>query len=206
MSLKTGFRTLKKYKIPTAKHGFAKRVDEAAKLAKKIGYPVALKADAPSILHKTDKGVVSYNIEDEKELRREWKKIKKAVGRKKLNGILVQKNLDGIEIIIGGKHDPQFGETVLFGLGGIFVEVFQDVAMRVTPFTKREAQDMVKEIKGYKILAGVRGGKPVKISAIVDSIMKVQRMMEKENIRELDINPLFADEKGVKAVDVRIIK
>jgi len=206
MDLQAGFKLLDKYKIPVAAHGMSKNPSQATRIARKIGYPVALKVDAPSIFHKTDKGCVAYGIENEQQLLKAWNKIKKNAGRARVNGILVQKHLTGTEIIIGGKLDHQFGETVLFGLGGIFVEVFNDVALRITPFTRKEALDMVKEIKGYKVLAGTRGETPVNVEAIVSTIMKVQKLMEENSFKELDINPLFADERGVTAVDVRIIE
>lgn len=205
MDMLSGFRLLEKYKIPVAPYGMSKTPESAARIAKRIGYPVAIKADSPKILHKTDKGCVAHGIENERELVEAWKRVKKAVGRAPLKGILVQKHLGGKEIIIGGKHDPQFGETVLFGLGGIFVEVFKDVALRVTPFSNKEARDMVEEIKGYKLLAGTRGEQAVNIDEIVKTIMKVQKLMDEKDISELDINPLFVDAKGVTAVDVRVI-
>jgi acyl-CoA synthetase (NDP forming) len=206
MDLQTGFRLLEKYKIPVAPYGMSKDAKQAARIAKKIGYPVALKVDARSILHKTDKGCVAYGIESELELLKAWNKIRKNAGRARINGILVQKHVTGTEIIIGGKLDRQFGETVLFGLGGIFVEVFNDISLRITPFSRKEALDMVKEIKGYKVLAGARGETPANVDAVVATIMKVQKLMEENSFKELDINPLFADERGVTAVDVRIIE
>ncbi|MCD4739889.1 acetate--CoA ligase family protein [archaeon] len=206
MEMQAGFKLLKKYKIPIVDQGIAKKPDQAVRIAKIIGYPLAIKVDSSAILHKTDKGCVAFDIKNEKELIEAFKRVKKNAGRAKINGIIVQKHLKGREIIIGGKHDPQFGETVLFGLGGIFVEVFKDVALRVTPFSRRDALSMIKETKGYQLLSGARGEKPVNINSIVSTIMKVQKLMEENNIKELDINPLFVDEQGITAVDVRIIK
>lgn len=205
LSAKQSAALLRKYRIPTAKSTVVADEDGAARAAKKIGYPVAIKVDSEDIIHKTDSGVVAFGLENERELRAAFKRVMHRAGKAKVRGVVVQENLTGTEIIIGGKHDSQFGETVLFGIGGIFVEVFKDVALRVTPFSRKEAGEMVREIKGYPILQGTRGKKGVNTRAIVDTIMKVQRLMDDNEIAELDINPLFADEKGVKAVDVRVI-
>ena len=165
-----GFQMLEKYGIPVAKWAMAKTDTQAIAAAKKIGYPVAIKVDSPGILHKTDKGVVAANIKGEAELKKALKRIRRKAGRAKVNGIIVQEHCGGKEIIIGGADDPQFGDVVLFGLGGVFVEVLKDVSVRVTPIVKRDAEAMVKEIRGYPILAGVRGEKPVKASGSVPSL------------------------------------
>lgn len=204
--MRQGFKLLKKYGIPTAKFIVAKDTITAVKAAKKIGYPVAVKLDSPDITHKTDKGAVAFGIKNEKELKTALGKMLRRAGKAKITGIIVQEQCSGKEIIIGGSDDPQFGDVVLFGLGGIFVEVLKDVSVRITPIGKRSAEKMVREIRGYPLLSGVRGEKPVKIEAIVDTIVKVSKMVERERqIKELDINPLFVDEKGVKAADIRVI-
>ncbi|MCK4327572.1 MAG: acetate--CoA ligase family protein [Candidatus Diapherotrites archaeon] len=206
LSMKAGFALLDKYGIPTAKFAVVKRVDAAAKAAKKIGYPVAVKIDSPDIVHKTERGVVAANLKDEAELRAGVKRVLKRAGKARVRGIIVQEHCSGKEVIIGGTCDAQFGDVVLFGLGGIFVEVLKDFSVRVTPITRRDAKSMVKEIRGYPLLAGTRGEKPVAIPTIVNTIIKASRMLEREpKIKELDINPLFVDEKGVKAADVRVI-
>ena len=206
LSMREGFELLEKYGIPTAKFIVAKDSDSAAKAAEKIGYPVTVKLDSKDIVHKTEKGAVVANIADEKSLRAALKGMHRRAGKAKIDGIIVQENCTGKEIIIGGADDPQFGDVVLFGLGGIFVEVLKDVSIRATPITKRDAKKMLKEINGYPILAGARGEKPVNLNALVETIMKVSKMVDKERkIKELDINPLFVDEKGVKAADVRVI-
>jgi len=206
LPMKDGFRLLEKYGIPTAKFELCRDAGAAAKAAARIGYPVALKLDSPDIIHKTEKGAVIPNIKDEKALRAAVAVLLRRAGKAKVRGIIVQEHCGGKEIIIGGTDDPQFGDVVLFGLGGVFVEVLKDFSVRVTPIARRDAESMVKEIRGYAILAGARGEKPVNIKAIADTLLKVSRMVEKERrIKELDINPLFVDEHGVKAVDVRVI-
>jgi len=206
LSMQHGFKLLERYGIPTAKFIAAKDSASAVKAAGKIGYPVAVKIDSPDIIHKTDRGVVVSGIKNEKELRAALGKILHRAGKARIRGIIVQEYCGGREIIIGGADDPQFGDIVLFGLGGIFVEVLKDVSMRVTPITKRDAKKMVREIRDYPLLAGVRGEKPVDMEAIVNTILKVSKMVEHEQqIKELDINPLFVDRKGIKAADIRVI-
>jgi len=206
LPMKDSFRLLEKYGIPTAQFELCRDANAAAKAAKKIGYPLALKLDSPDIIHKTEKGAVIANVKDEKELRSAVALLLRRAGKAKVRGIIVQEHCSGKEIIIGGTDDPQFGDVVLFGLGGVFVEVLKDFSVRVTPIAKRDAEAMVKEIRGYAILAGARGEKPVNIKAIADTLLKVSRMVEKERgIKELDINPLFVDQRGVKAVDARVI-
>lgn len=206
LSMRDGFKLLEKYGIPTAKFEIAKTENGAVKAAKKIGYPVTIKLDSPDIIHKTEKGAVKTGIKDEKELRKAIKSLLKRAGKARIKSIIVQENCTGKEIIIGGTDDSQFGDVVLFGLGGIFVEVLKDVSVRVTPITRRDAESMITEIRGYPLLAGARGEKPVNTEAIIEAILNVSRMVDKEKkIKEVDINPLFADENGVKAADVRVI-
>ena len=206
MGMKAGFALLEKHGIPTARFAVAKGADGAARAAKKIGYPVAIKIDSPDIVHKTNKGVVAAGLTDEAELRAAVKELLRRAGKARVSGIIVQEHCTGKEVIMGGTCDPQFGDVVLFGLGGIFVEVLKDFSIRVTPISRRDAESMVKEIRGYPILAGARGEAPVAIPKIVDAVIKVSKMLEKEpSIKELDINPLFVDEKGIKAADVRVV-
>jgi acyl-CoA synthetase (NDP forming) len=196
---------LRKYGIPMAKTAIAHDEEGAVKAAHDIGYPVAIKVDSPDIIHKTERGVVAHGIKSEAELREAFRRVMKSAGSARVSGIIVQEHCHGTEIIIGGKYDAQFGETVLFGVGGIFVEIFKDVSLRVTPFSANEALEMIKEVKGYPILAGARGQQGVDIGAIADAIMRVQKLMENEPVAELDLNPVFATKGGVKAVDARII-
>jgi acyl-CoA synthetase (NDP forming) len=131
-------------------------------------------------------------------------RVKKTAPDANIEGILVQQMAPpGQEVIVGLKKDPQFGHALMFGLGGIFVEVYRDVSFRVVPIEKRDALMMISEIKGYSILKGIRGKKPADIDAIADVLMAVSKMAEKENIIELDINPLIVSEKGALAVDAR---
>lgn len=189
------------------KESLATSADEALAIALQIGYPVAMKISSPDISHKSDVGGVVLNVKRE-EVRTTYAElmalIKKKVPNAKIEGVLVQQMApSGHETIVGLKKDAQFGHALMFGLGGIFVEVYKDVSFRVVPIEKSDALDMIEEIKGYPILKGIRGRKPVDIEAIARVLVSVSDMAEKENIIELDINPLVVSEKGAIAVDAR---
>ena len=210
LTIEKSFKLLEKYKIPLAKYGLAKNEKQAIKIANKIGYPVVLKIVSPQVIHKTDVGGREVDIKSDEMLEKAYKKIvsnvKKKIPKATIQGMLVQKMIeDGQEIIIGGKWDEQFHSTILFGIGGIFTEVYQDTSVRVVPITKNDAEEMVQEIKGYKILQGYRG-KRYDVNSLVDILLKTSRMLEKNpKIKELDINPVMVLKKGAFAVDARIV-
>ena len=124
----------------------------------------------------------------------------------KVDGIIVQKmaGKEAVELIIGGKRDAQFGQLIMLGMGGIFVEVMRDVVFRVCPITRKDAEEMVHELKAYPMLDGARGRKKVNQKALVSALVQVSKLLQKENPAEFDINPLMADENGCVAVDMRI--
>ncbi|KCZ72378.1 ATP-grasp domain protein [Candidatus Methanoperedens nitroreducens] len=199
-------KLLARYGIPVTKESIAKSADEALDIALHIGTPVAMKISSPDIPHKSDVGGVILNVERE-EVRTTYNKIISHINRAapdaSIEGILVQQMAPpGHEVIVGLKKDAQFGHALMFGLGGIFVEVYRDVSFRVTPIDRKDALDMISEIKGYPVLRGIRGRKPANIDSIVDVLVSVSDMAEKENIIELDINPLIVNESAV-AVDAR---
>ncbi len=200
-------KLLAKYGIPVTKEQIATSVNEAFAIALQIGTPVAMKISSPDIPHKSDVGGVVLNVKREyvpTTYNKILSGIQKAVPRANIEGILVQQMAPpGHEIIVGLKKDAQFGHALMFGLGGIFVEVYRDVTFRVTPINKEDALDMISEIKGYQILKGIRGIKPADIDAIARVLVSVSEMAEEENIIELDINPLIAGESGAIAVDAR---
>lgn len=210
LTLTKSLEILKKYKIPVASFSIAKNARQAVKIAKKIGYPVALKLVSKEIIHKTDVGGIKLGIESDEELTKAFDQILRDVKKKHkkavIEGILIQKMIPkGQELIIGGKHDQQFGKVIMFGLGGVFTEVFDDVSMRVTPINQKDAMKMIEEIKGYKILSGYRGDK-YDIGALIEILLKTSRLLsENASIKELDINPVIASSKGAVAVDARII-
>lgn len=199
------------YEIPITKFELAKNEAEAAKFAEKIGYPVVLKIVSPDVLHKFDVGGVIVNLKDAKEVRNAYKQIlqnvKRHKAKAKITGILVQEMAPpSTEIIVGAIKDPQFGPSIMFGLGGIFVEVLKDVTFRVAPITEDEAREMITEVKAYPLLKGYRNQPPADIDAIVKILLNTSKLvMEHQEIKELDLNPIMVYEKGAKTVDARII-
>jgi acetyltransferase len=197
----SGFSLLREYGITTAECAIVKTPAEAVNKAQEIGYPLALKVASPSVLHKTDQGGVALNVRNKSELRRTMKSM---------NGdaYLVQTMVPaGIELIVGGKRDREFGPVILFGLGGIFVEVFKDTILRVAPVDETTAEAMIDAIKGSKLLKGFRGSKPSDIKALAHVLVHVSSLlMDHPEITSLDINPLIVLEKGkgCVAVDVKI--
>jgi acyl-CoA synthetase (NDP forming) len=207
-------QVLKAYGLPLPDEKLAKTVDEALEYAKEIGYPVVLKLMSPQILHKSDAKVIALKIKDEEELKKKWEEIhenaKKYRPDAEILGVLVAPMLKpGREIIIGITEDPQFGHAIMFGLGGIFVEILKDVTFRIIPIEEKDAWTMVKSIKGYPILAGARGEPPADMKAIVDMMLRVSQLVNdlEEYIKEMDLNPVFVYNEGEGAVivDARII-
>ncbi len=203
---------MKKFRIPFVKQFLTKTEEHAVLHAKKIGFPVVLKISSPDIIHKTDVGGVAIDIGNEEELRDAYRKMIKNVRRKKprakINGIIVQEMVprDSRELIIGGRRDPQFGPVIMFGLGGVWVEALKDVSFRLIPIDRNDAKNMIKDIRGYSVLQGMRGQKPVNFKLLEDIMLKVSKMVWKDKkIQELDINPLFINDKKAIAVDARIV-
>jgi len=199
------------YGIPTTKFSLAEDAAESAEFAEEIGYPVVLKIVSPDILHKSDVGGVVVNIKDAKDVRNAYKQIMYNVKKHKPDavtvGVLVQEMApQSTEIIVGATKDPQFGPTLMFGLGGVFVEILKDVAFRIAPLTKREAREMISEVKAYPLLRGYRNVPPADLEAIVEILLNTSKLvMDHEQIKELDLNPIMVYEKGAKTVDARII-
>jgi len=204
---------LSRFEIPVTREICTDSVERAVDFAREIGYPVALKIDSPDILHKTEAGLIRLNIRSEEELVRSFRDLlgiaKSKYPQARINGVLVQEMVSpGVEVMVGVKRDPQFGPTVVFGLGGIFVEVLKDVTMRVAPVDEAEALKMIREIRGYPILEGVRGSAKSDVKALAGIISRVSYMaLALPNLSELDINPVivFPEGSGAKAVDALMI-
>lgn len=199
------------YGIPTTKFMIAKNAEEAVKFAEKIGYPVVMKIVSPDVIHKFDVGGVLVNLKNKKEVENAYKKIlenvKKHMPNAKIVGITVQEMAPAsTEVIVGEIKDPQFGQTLMFGLGGIFVEILKDVTFRIAPITEQEAKEVITEVKAYPLLQGYRGQPPADIGAIVKILLATSKLvMDHPEIKELDLNPVMVYEKGAKTVDARII-
>jgi acetyl-CoA synthetase (ADP-forming) len=199
------------YGIPVTQFRLAKSEAEAVKLAEEIGYPVVLKIVSPDIIHKYDVGGVMLKLKDAKNVRKAYKQIIKNVKKHKKDaeivGVLVQEMAPpSTEVIVGAIKDPQFGHALMFGLGGVFVEVLKDVTFRIVPINEEEAREMIGEVKAYPLLKGYRGMPQADIEAIVQILLKTSRLVsEHPEIKELDLNPIMVYEKGAKTVDARII-
>ena len=199
------------YGIPVTKFMIAKTEDEAVKSADKLGYPVVLKIVSPDVIHKFDVGGVILNLKSSLEVRKAYSQIlsnvRKHKAKAKITGILVQEMApESTEIIIGATKDPQFGPALMFGLGGIFVEVLKDVTFRIAPITEADAKEMITEVKAYPILKGYRNQPPADIEAIIRILVNTSRLvMDYPEIKELDLNPIMVYKKGAKTVDARII-
>jgi len=198
------YKMLRRYKIPLPDYAFCKKEEELKTAFKKIGFPCVMKVSG-DIIHKTNVNGVRLNIKTEDEAIKTFKELIKIKGCKK---VLVQKMItEGYEIIVGGKKDPQFNRVVALGAGGIFTEFLKDVSFRVCPLSRSDAEEMLKEVKfSDLILKGFRGQKPADANSIIDVILSVSKIMENNpQIKELDINPLFAMQTKALAADVRII-
>ncbi len=183
----------------------ANSLDEATEFSQKIGYPVVLKVLSPEVVHKSDLGGVKLNLKNAAEVELAYKEISDTFSNYKLAGVAVQKMIPpGLEAIVGVSRDPAFGPVLMFGLGGIFVEVLKDVSFRVLPVTEADIDEMLKEIKGYNLLQGFRGT-AVDLPALKELLLNVSALvMRHPEIKELELNPVFLYPKGNMTVDARI--
>ena len=197
--------------IPVVETRLAKTKQAAIDISKEIGFPVVLKIASPDVIHKSDAGGVKTNLANVTQVGKAYNEIMSSVKAKfpgaVIQGVTVQKMArPGTEVIIGMSKDSQFGPVLMFGLGGILVELLQDVSFRIVPLVRRDAAEMIHEIKGYKLLEGFRGQEPADVKALEDLLLKVSEFVEKNpQIKELDLNPVFAYKDGVLAVDARIV-
>jgi len=176
-----------------------------------MGYPLAMKVVSPDIIHKSDAGGIKLGLNNHEDIKTAFKEIvtnaEKVVEKKNIVGTLISPMAKkGQECIIGMIRDAQFGPVIMFGLGGIFVEVLKDVSFRVAPLAAEDIDEMVKEIKGYTILTGIRGEKPKDIDAIQDILARLSEIViDNPEIKEIDLNPVIVHEKGASIVDSRVI-
>jgi acyl-CoA synthetase (NDP forming) len=199
--------------IPGPRGGVVQSVSEAVALANEIGYPIVMKVVSRDILHKSDAGGVLLNLENESEVIDAYQTIihscKANVPNAVIDGIEVVEQIKaGAEVILGGRRDASFGPTLMFGLGGIYVEVMKDVAFRAVPLGQQEIRTMIKEIRSYPLLLGVRGEARKDIESIVETLIKVSTLISKvTRITDIEINPMVVYEqgKGSRAVDIRVL-
>ncbi len=185
--------------------------EEAVSMSQQAGFPVVLKVASPDVVHKSDAGGVKLGLETAEQVGQAYDDILKGVKQQnaeaRVDGVSVQKMArPGVEVIIGMSKDAQFGPVLMFGLGGILVEILKDVSFRIVPLAPRDAREMVREIKGYPLLEGYRGQEPVDVTNLEQLILKVSSFIEQHpEIKELDLNPVFAYSDGAVAVDARVI-
>jgi len=197
--------------VPVSPARLAKTKDDAVKMANELGYPIVLKIVSPQITHKSDVGGVALGLSSADEVAAAFERVvasaKKAVPSATIEGVAVQRmEKQGTEVIVGMTTDPQFGPVMMFGLGGVMVEILKDVAFRVVPINERDARQMIHEIKGYPVLEGFRGHDPADVAKLQELLLKVSSFIEANpEVAELDLNPVFAYKDGAIAVDARIV-
>ena len=202
---------VKLFGIDIPDYALVKTAEEAVEVSRKIGFPIVLKIASQDALHKSDMGGVVIGIKNIEEVERNYHKVidnlKRNVQNPRVDGVLIQKQIpEATQVIIGGIYDKQFGPAVMFGLGGVFVELFKDVSFRIAPVTENEALEMIKEIKAYPALSGYRGSKMVDMKQIVKAIIIISELISNISIiKEVELNPLLVYEKNVMAVDARVV-
>jgi acyl-CoA synthetase (NDP forming) len=202
---------LEKAGINIVRAKLAANMKEAVALSKEMGFPVVLKVASPDVVHKSDAGGVKVDLRNAAQVRRAYREIVASIKEKHpeaaIDGVSVQPMAKpGVEVIIGMTKDAQFGPVLMFGLGGILVEILKDVSFRIVPLVRRDAKEMIRDIKGYPVLEGYRGQPPADVAALEDMILKVSDFVDKNpQIKELDLNPVFAYSDGAVAVDARVV-
>ncbi|PWA07829.1 CoA-binding protein [Pueribacillus theae] len=208
-----GKKLIQQYDIPVTKERLATSPEEAVILAKEVGFPIAMKGMSPEILHKTDEGLVYLNIDNEKDVEQTFQILKNKVDNiqdAQFDGVLIQEMLtdDSVEMFIGSKSDPVFGQVILVGMGGIYIEILKDAAIRKAPVSVEEAERMVNELRGSSLLKGARGKQPYDVKALCNLISNFSQFIAnaEDSIQELDLNPIMVFEKGkgVKVADALI--
>jgi len=185
--------------------------NEAVSLSQNLGFPVALKIASPDIIHKNDGGGVYLGLETPEKVTAAYQEILQNAGQNnpkaRIDGVAVQKMAPpGVAVIIGMSKDAQFGPVIMFGLGGLLVEIIEDIALRVSPINRKDAGDMIREIKGYQLLAGYRGQPPVNIPALEEMLLTVSDFVEKNPIvKEIDLNPVIAGSDNAVVVDATVV-
>lgn len=202
----TTLKLLKKYKIPVCPNKVCTTLNECKTFAKSK-YPVVLKIDSSDIVHKSDVGAVIANIDSETELKKAHTSIMSIAKKLKasVNGMLVQKQVSGHNILIGMKRDATFGPVIVFGLGGVLVEVLNDVSRRIAPVDLKEAKTMISEIKSSKILEGYRGEAGADIEGLANIVVSLSELSLNEDISEIDFNPVMSNKKSY-VVDARMLR
>jgi acyl-CoA synthetase (NDP forming) len=199
---------LRSESIPVPDFRFAATPEEAVRSSREIGYPVVMKVVSPGIVHKSDAGGVILDIRDDQAARAAFESIERAAAGKDLRGVVIYPLIEGgQEVLLGLSRDPQFGPVVAFGLGGIYTEIWRDVALRVAPVDRAEAEAMIHEIQSFPLLAGARGRAPCDLDALADVLVRFSQLpFRYPEIAEIDLNPVFVFAEGLLVGDVRVIR
>jgi acyl-CoA synthetase (NDP forming) len=199
------------FHIPYPDHALARDADEAVRAADSLGYPVVLKVVSPEVVHKSDAGGVQVNLGGSADVKEAFhqvtERVRHNVPHARVEGILVCRQAPaGVELIVGALKDATFGAVIMFGLGGVYTELLKDISFRMLPIQRRDAQEMVKEIRGYPLLNGMRGGPKCDTQALEDLLLNVSQLISAHpEIDELDLNPVRVYEHGLLSLDVRMI-
>ena len=199
---------LQAYGVPVTVEAVCGSADEAVMVAQRIGYPVAMKVVSPQVVHKTEFKAVCLNVPNDKNVEEIYRSFEQEAMRANfdLSGVLVSEMATGQEMIIGSTKDPQFGNLMMLGMGGIAVQVYKDVSYRLAPVTEQDVKEMLSEIKGSILLYGFRGRERANIQALAQAVIAVSNMLtEVDEIVEMDLNPIFVNPEGVKVADARIL-
>jgi len=205
------YALLAAYDIPVLDYRLATSSEEARTMAGEVGFPAAMKVVSPDVIHKSDAGGVKLSISDEAAAAAAFDTIltdvSAAVPGANIEGVLIAPMISGgVEVIMGMVRDPQFGPAVMFGLGGIFVEILKDVVFEIAPVERPAADRMIKSIKGYPLLAGARGSRPCHIESLIDIVTGISRLsLELPEIKEIDLNPVLATPERSFVLDARIL-
>jgi acyl-CoA synthetase (NDP forming) len=197
--------------IPTTLGHLATSAEDAVQAADAIGYPVVLKIASPDIVHKSDVGGVQLHLQDEEAVRQAYRAIQQSVAAHvpgaRIDGIIVQPMAaPGVEVIVGMSKDATFGPVLMFGLGGVLVEVLKDVSFRIVPLRPRDASEMIRDIKGFPLLTGYRGAAPADLEALQHILLTLSAFVESTpEVKEIDLNPIYAYAQGAAAVDARVV-
>ncbi len=205
-------RLFEAFAVPLAGEGLAHTAAEAGRLAKSIGFPVVMKIASPDFPHKSDAGLVKLGVDSAGQASTVYAELvtraKKANGKARIEGVQIQQQLvGGVEMIVGVTHDPAYGPAVLVGTGGVFAEILKDVTVRPLPLDRRDAEEMVKSLRGYALLLGARGQARADVKALVDVVLAVARMATAcgDTLVELDLNPVVVQQRGAVAVDSLVV-
>ncbi|MCB0589162.1 MAG: acetate--CoA ligase family protein [Phaeodactylibacter sp.] len=205
------YRILEAYGFETARHRFARSKEEALEAGRSIGYPLAASVVSPDVIHKSDTGGVILDIDDERELARAYDRILSIVPERvpgaRIEGVFIQELVtEGAELIFGAQHNEQLGHLLMFGLGGKYVEVLKDVSFRLAPISREDAAEMIREVKVFEMLKGFRDIPAADMEAVIEGLLRLSQLVtDFPEIREIDLNPVFAGRHGIKVVDARIL-